>query len=190
MRRVCLALLVACASPVCGDSLWPSEGARPAPLVTDSRAHRAGDLLTVLIVETAAASQQANTQTEKKHGNTVSPSTGILKFLPEVGFSDTHKYSGQGSTSRSTSLTARMTVQVTMVHPDGSLEIEGKRSVTVNNERQELRLKGRVRPQDVSADNTVLSSLIADAQISYSGKGVVGSTQKPGIITRILRLFF
>lgn len=190
MPRAACALLLALAGPVAADSLWTSDAPRPAPLVADRRACRAGDLLTVLIVESTAASHRAETQTEKQHTGSLSSGTGVLKFLPQAAFGDVQKYEGQGSTTRSSNLTARMTVQVVCVHPDGTLEVEGSRTVTVNNERQELRLAGRVRPQDISADNTVLSSLLADARITYTGKGVIGSTQRPGLLTRIWRLFF
>ena len=188
---ICLVLgLSALTSLASADSIWNSAGTRRAPLIADQRAHQAGDLLTVLIVESAAASQQANTQAEKKHSHQVSPSTGVLKFLPEAGFNDAHKFTGQGATSRSSNLTARMTVQVVRVQPDGMLGIEGTRTVVINEEKQELRLTGRVRPEDVSPENTVLSSLIADAQITYTGKGPIGKAQKPGILTRLLRVFF
>ena len=190
MKWIALCALALAAGPAAADSLWNAANARTGSLVADRKARQAGDLLTVVVVETAQATQQASTQSDKKATAAVNPSTGLMRFLPTVGISNSQQYAGQGATSRSTTLNARMTVQVVRVQPDGTLEIEGRRSVVVNQEQQELVLTGRVRPDDVGPDNTILSSLVANAQITYTGKGTVRHAQKPGIITRILRIFF
>jgi Flagellar basal body L-ring protein len=72
------------------------------------------------------------------------------------------------------------------VIPNGNLLIEGRRNVKVNNEDQVIVLTGTVRGRDISADNTVNSALIADARISYSGKGVISDRQKPGWLMNVL----
>ncbi|HEX3000124.1 MAG TPA: flagellar basal body L-ring protein FlgH [Armatimonadota bacterium] len=191
-RRALLLAALACAGMVCApvtaDSLWKSGSS--LPLVADRRARQVGDLLTVAIAESAVASQQATTQSAKKQSATVEPSTGILRMLPQVGYSDGHTYNGQGTTSRSATLSARMTVKVTEVKPDGSLMVEGSRLLVVNEERQELRLTGCVRSEDIGADNVISSAAICDAQITCTGKGPVGRAQKPGFITRLIRMAF
>ena len=91
-----------------------------------------------------------------------------------------------GTTSRKESMTAQMSARVVSVLPNGDLVIRGSREIKVNYEKQYMLLQGIVRPSDISADNTVLSSYIADARIEYIGKGVVSDKQRPGWLSRIL----
>lgn len=72
--------------------------------------------------------------------------------------------------------------------PNGNLVINGNRMITVNDEKQILEISGIVRPEDLSADNTVLSSLVADAQIKYAGKGAVSEKARLGFISRLLSM--
>ncbi|NLA58040.1 MAG: flagellar basal body L-ring protein FlgH [Firmicutes bacterium] len=76
------------------------------------------------------------------------------------------------------------------VLPNGNLVIEGTQSLIVNNETQEITVRGVIRPQDIEPDNTILSTYIADATISYQGSGILGAQDKPGILTRILNWIF
>ena len=118
------------------------------------------------------------------------PGLGLLDFIPlaKAGAKDGRKAGGrnvQGGT-----FSARMTSQVVEVLPNGNLVIEGSQSLVVNRENQEITVRGIVRPQDIAADNTVLSTYISDASISYQGSGSLGTQQKPGIITQILNWIF
>jgi flagellar L-ring protein precursor FlgH len=79
-----------------------------------------------------------------------------------------------------------MSAHVTELMPNGDLRVEGRREVTVNSERQTLKISGVVRRVDVDTRNTVLSSAIADARIEYTGLGTVDDVQRPGWLTRIL----
>jgi len=101
-----------------------------------------------------------------------------------------NKYDGAASTVRAGELKARITVRVVQVRPNGDLMIEGSRTVQVNNEKEEIGLSGVVRPKDVSASNTVYSYLIADAKITYKGKGAVNTGARPGFLTRIFNWIF
>jgi flagellar L-ring protein precursor FlgH len=82
-----------------------------------------------------------------------------------------------------------MSAIVTQVLPNGNLVIEGKRLVRVNNEEQVMILSGVIRPRDVAADNSILSTLVADAKIFYSGEGVIADKQRPGWLSRGLDKF-
>ena len=75
---------------------------------------------------------------------------------------------------------------VRSVEDNGDLIVSGEQLIKVNDEKQEIVLSGRVRPIDISENNTVVSSRLADARISYVGDGVLGEKQRPGILTRIL----
>jgi flagellar L-ring protein precursor FlgH len=174
-------------------SLWTAGS---VGLADDFKARRLGDILTVVIDEQASASKEAATAT----GRGSQLSAGIPKLLGlETGraatWMDVSKllsastdtsYTGSGSTSRKENLSATMTAQVVRVQANGSLLIEGRRNVTVNNEDQIIVLEGTVRPRDISADNIVNSALIADARISYSGKGVVSDRQSPGWLMNVV----
>src|SRR5690606_40090483 len=87
----------------------------------------------------------------------------------------------RGSRTRGGSLNARMTAQVVDVLPNGNLLIEGRQTIIVNEEEQISVVSGIVRPQDIAPDNTVLSTFIADATITYSGTGPIAEKQKPGL---------
>jgi flagellar L-ring protein precursor FlgH len=96
------------------------------------------------------------------------------------------KFEGSGSTTRKENLNATITAQVVDVLANGNLLIEGRRSVMVNNEDQIILLEGIVRPQDISANNIVYSAQIADARITYTGKGIISERQRPGWLMNIL----
>jgi flagellar L-ring protein precursor FlgH len=101
-----------------------------------------------------------------------------------------NEFDGSGQTSRDETMTASITARVVDVTPEGNLFIRGTREVKVNNETQYITLTGLIRPEDISPDNTVLSSYIADAQIAYSGSGSVSDKQRPGWLTRALDLIW
>jgi flagellar L-ring protein precursor FlgH len=170
-----------------GDSLW-SDNSRP--LYTNERVFKVGDLLTILIAEQSSASNQVATNGNEKNTFLMGPGAGKLKkLIPLLGADSENGYSGTGKTSRAGNLTARLTVTVISIDPNGILNVEGSQMIKVNKDEQNIHVKGRIRPQDVSADNSVLSSYIADADIEYKGTGS-GESGQPGIISRILSWLF
>ena len=96
------------------------------------------------------------------------------------------KFAGSGSTTRKENLTATITARVIDVLANGNMLIEGRRNVLVNNEDQIIILTGTVRPRDITPDNLVNSTLIADARIAYSGKGIISDRQQPGWLMGIM----
>jgi flagellar L-ring protein precursor FlgH len=100
------------------------------------------------------------------------------------------KYDGSGSTTRTDNLNATISARVIDVLGNGNFIIEGRRNITVNHEDQIIVLEGTVRPQDISTDNTVNSAQIADARITYSGKGIVSDRQSPGWLMNIVDRFW
>jgi len=160
----------------------------------DHKARQPGDLLTVLVMEFAEAENQAQTETQSEDAmsGSLDQGTGFLGFIPEanVGGSINNSFTGSGSNSRTGSLTGKITVKIDSIMPGGSYWISGQRVIDVNSEKQIMKLEGLVRPRDIQSDNTVYSYLVADAQITYEGKGVVAAGNKPGIIRRILDWIF
>jgi len=166
--------------------------------IADLRAHRVGDIVTVIILEKASATKEASTETDKNSGI----KAGIPSFfglekkvvennpnldpanLIEANIKNTFK--GSGKTTRKEDLLATLTTQVVKVYPNGNMKIRGGKSVVVNNENQIIYLTGIIRPYDVSAANEVDSSKILNAQIAYTGKGIISDKQRPGWLARIV----
>ena len=95
-------------------------------------------------------------------------------------------FKGTGSTSRQENLKATITARIIDVQANGNLMIEGRRNIKVNEEDQIIILEGIIRSRDIAQDNTVNSIYIADARISYSGRGIISDRQSPGWLMNIL----
>jgi flagellar L-ring protein precursor FlgH len=175
-------LAAALAAPAQGESLFREDLFRP--LTSDHRAYRIGDALTVLVLENSSATTTADTSTEKRAGVGLSLST--TRRDERAGANATEDFAGSGRIQRTGRLLAQLTVSVKAIAPNGDLLIGGAQLIEVNEEKQHIVLEGRVRAVDVSESNTVLSSRIADAKISYVGDGLLGEKQRPGVISRIL----
>lgn len=163
-------------------------------LYADHKAHRVGDLITVLVVEEAVASSRASTTTDRSTGAEVDVRGGTKErsFLPLMGVRGGagNDFSGRGQTERQGVLKARISATVVKVRANGDLEIEGSREVIVNGERELTTIKGVVRPSDITTQNTVYSYNVAEAQIAYKGSGAVHAGQKPGYLARLLNWLF
>jgi flagellar L-ring protein FlgH len=174
------------------------EHAALSELFIDHKARHVGDIVTIHIVENTTADNKASTTTDR-NSNLSAGITGLFNmenkfasanpfFNPfsSVSGSIGSKFAGTGETKRSGALTAYMTARVVDILPNGNLVIEGNREVRVNADNQLITLTGIIRPADVSADNVIQSTYIADARIAYSGKGVLDERQRPGWFTRVL----
>lgn len=163
-------------------------------LYSDIKAHRVGDILTVNIFENTQATNKTEMKTEKAGQFSASsgPTSGLLGFIPLFGGSaeNSSTFDGKGENLRNRNLRARMSVTVNAVKENGDLVIEGSRSVGISNDRETMTLSGVVRQRDVTPDNSVDSYLIADAQISYRGKGAISDAHRPGILMRVLNWLF
>ncbi|MBI2354718.1 MAG: flagellar basal body L-ring protein FlgH [Deltaproteobacteria bacterium] len=176
-------------------SIWQASS---AGVTEDFKARRKGDIITIVISETASASKEAKTDTSR--GSSVNAGIPNFMGLEKVGLFKNNigdlsklinanvdsKFQGSGSTSRQENLRATITARVIEVLPNGNLMIEGRRNIKVNNEDQEIVLEGTVRPRDVGTDNTVNSIFVADARISYSGRGIISDRQSPGWLMNIV----
>lgn len=160
-------------------------------MYADRKARNVGDLVTVIIVEQAQARQTANTSTGKESQVQVGPGLGVLAdLIPLFGMGGGDSYSASGQTTRGGSLTAKITTKVIEVLPNDTLRIEGKQTIVINGEEQEIIIRGTVRTRDISPDNTILSPLVADAEISFEGSGIVADKNNPGILTRLFNWLF
>lgn len=168
----------------------PDGGAFFMSLYDDHRAARPGDILFVVVSESATASQTASRSNSKSSEARVGPGAGWLDFIPELGFGGDFSAGASGGSQRRNMLSARIATTITGVTPTGNLIITGERTVRVNHDLQTIRLVGEVRPEDVRPDNTVLSQHIANAAIEYKGPDPGRPGRKVGIITRVLGWLF
>ena len=190
MRIVMLTCLTGIlATTAAADSLWSSHSPF-ASLFADHKACQVGDIITIIISESAQASHTAAVEHEHQANSEVGPGKGFLEFINLVGWGGKSASDAKGSSTRGGSLSARITVSVVGISPTGNLVLEGKRTVKVNEDVQEITVTGEVRPRDVSPDNTVLSRYVANAKIEYNGTEPERPTRHSGIITRILNFLF
>lgn len=163
-------------------------------LFSDVKASMIGDIITVKIYEDAKASSANQTKGEKSNDFDLKggPGVGPLDFIPLFGASGNQAsgYDGKGSQARSNNLKASMTVRVVAIRSNGDLVVEGSRVIGINSDKEILTLTGIIRPQDINSDNTVDSYNLADAQITYQGKGPASSAGRPGVLARFLNWIF
>jgi len=168
--------------PVKRFSLWDD---RQSHLFTDARALRKGDILTVAISvnDEAKFSNKSDRKRTQSRGVGLGASAGVQGFSWEgsgdLDYSSSSTYAGDGATARSEKLDLRVAAVVTDILPNGNLIIRGSQEVRVNAEMRVLQIAGIVRPQDIGADNTIAYDRIAEARISYGGRGRISEVQQP-----------
>ncbi len=170
-------------------------------LFRDNRASGINDLVTIKIVESAKGAKTATTDTERTTSDdrSVTSLFGLplnltmrdflgagTSFLPELKGGVKTLLGSDGETTRGGTLSASITAKVAEVLPNGNFVLEARKETLINNENQILVLRGIVRPLDIRSNNTVLSTYIADAKISFTGEGVLDDQQAPGWMTRVL----
>lgn len=168
-----------------GTSLYDPKTFQPQ--TSDLRPRRIGSLVTVLVYESASASSTANTSASRDAGIGLSVQTPSHDH--QAGIDASNRMDGRGKTERQGKVLAQLTAVVTGVTAEGDLRIVGEQVLDINNERQQIRIEGTVRAQDVSDLNVVLSTRIANARISYSGQGDLADRQRPSWWQRFASLF-
>jgi flagellar L-ring protein FlgH len=154
-----------------------------AAVAHDQVAQEVGDILTVIVFQSAEARNSAENEARKTSSFGGRIEAGSTDEGGEVSLGS--DYSGRGEIRRSESFVTRFSVTVTQVMANGDLVIEGDQLLFVNGEKTIIRVRGRIRPADINADNQVVSTEIADAEISYSGEGFVSRGSQPGWLHRV-----
>ncbi len=154
-------------------------------LAADHRAYRTGDVVTVYVLEATRAKSQAATDANSDLDMRAGLKTPTADYDGRFGIGASN--SGGAQTTRVGELRTQISTLVTEVKPDGALVIEGAQTLTVNGEEQRIRLRGLVRPEDVSADNIVLSHRIANADLELVGVGVVSQSQRQSVFYRLFK---
>jgi flagellar L-ring protein precursor FlgH len=180
-------LAAAATQPPAAGSLWEPTRAANYPFV-DVKPRFPGDLLTVVVDEDAEGKTDADTSL--KSASSIAASVKEFFGIPNVGDINPNNvleanyqqsYDGEGETTRAAKFEARITVTVTAVEPNGNLQVEGQKEVTLNNEKEYIVLRGVVRPEDIDSSNEVRSWRLADARIDYYGSGIVANQLRPGV---------
>lgn len=162
-------------------------------LFEDAKARRVGDIITIVLVEQTTASKKADTNTSKKQDTQLDNPTILgapLNFNMPGGsnrdlnlgttLSGARSFAGAGDSSQSNKLQGNVTVTVAEVLSNGNLVVRGEKRLTINQGDEYIRFSGIVRSSDIGPDNTVLSTSVADAKISYTGKGMLEDSNSSG----------
>jgi flagellar L-ring protein precursor FlgH len=168
-----------------GSNLYPAGRAYSAGAV------RVGDIVTIMLAESAQASRVNGLTTERVSVNTLTP--GILpahtlfdEYASLENLGSTISSEGNGTAGQSASLTGSISAVVTEVMSNGNLVIFGEKQLELNEGSEYIRVRGVVRPEDIQPNNTVLSRRLANAQFSYSGAGALARSTRVPVLTNIL----
>ncbi|WP_448661565.1 flagellar basal body L-ring protein FlgH [Sphingomonas sp. CJ20] len=183
MRRMVVrsaaALLIA--APAAAQDLY--RGGNWSSMAADRRASGVGDAITVVVQQAAEASNTTQNVGRKSTDLSGGLNAGSVNESGQLSLGG--GYAGRGEMRRSERLVAQLSVTIEAVLPNGDYRIVGEQRLHVNGEKTLIAVRGRIRPEDIRSDNSVLSSRIADAQINYDGKGFVSRSAKPGLLNRI-----
>jgi flagellar L-ring protein precursor FlgH len=164
-------------------------------LFENSVARRVGDTLTIRLAERTNASKSSSTTTSKSTsaelgGVTVAgrPITHNGTDLMAAGIDNESQFDGQGDSSQSNRLEGDITVTVAQRLPNGNLLVRGQKWIAINQGKEYVRIQGIVRPIDINPDNSISSLKVADAMISYGGKGALADANTPGLLSRFFTL--
>jgi flagellar L-ring protein precursor FlgH len=214
IARVALLLLVASVSacityerPVPGDPYYAAtiptassvpqrtegslyQGNYGMALYTDRKALNVGDIITVTLAERTVSSKSSGVSVDKESeldfnaGPLLGTNPSFRGNTLDTNLSQNRAFSGDAGADQSNSLEGNITVTVAEVLPNGALVVRGEKWITINRGDEFIRISGIVRPDDVSPDNTVPSTRLANAQISYSGTGTLADSQSMGWLSR------
>ena len=181
--------LAAESQPVTDGAIW--HDGHDIPLFENAVARNVGDILTIRLVESTDASKSSSTTTKKASkadlpGPTIAgrPVTVNGTQILSAGMGNETSFNGEGASRQSNSLDGQVTVSVVRRLPNGNLLIRGEKLITINQGREFLQLQGIVRSIDILPDNTISSTKVANALITYSGKGAVANASAPGLLAR------
>jgi flagellar L-ring protein FlgH len=176
-------------------SLW-APGAPLGQLSTDYKARGLNDIITIVVAELTSAQSSGNLNSQRAFA-TQSSITGLLAQVstksldPFFGANSSTQLKGQGQATTGTQLTTRLTGRVIAVLPSGNLVVEAQRQVYMNNQHETMIIRGVVQPNDITSNDTILSTSMADLEIEMKGKGIISdSTRPPNPITRAILWLF
>lgn len=175
--------------PANGSIFQPDHGY--APLTSGTRAGAVGDLLTIVLVERTQAAKTSVASTGRTADIGLAPpvSGPLALFTPdEFDMGGDSSFNGKGQAAQSNTLSGEVTVTVAQVYPNGTLLVRGEKRIRLNRGDEFVRFSGLVRQSDIAADNRVLSTRVANADISYSGRGDIARASRQGWLQRFFSI--
>ncbi|MDP7591932.1 MAG: flagellar basal body L-ring protein FlgH [Litorilituus sp.] len=160
-------------------------------IYSDSKAHRIGDIISVILSESTQANKNAKTELKKERNTTLDPLVGLngsnvtingqsLQF----GLNQNSAFKGDSKANQGNSLNGNISVHVLKVLPNGNLMIRGEKWITLNNGDEYIRLTGIIRSKDINSNNTILSTKVANARIQYAGTGSFADSNEQGWLAK------
>ena len=187
-------MVLATAFPVSAKSLWSNgDGHTENLYFSDNKARNVGDILTIIISETATTSATRSSANSKSGNVNMQAGVGVFDFLNSIfpaSISGSDNFKADGSSASTNRANGRVSVTVVEVEPNGNMIVEGTQSIWQNKNEHKITLRGVVRRDDVTYANTVSSAQVADATIRFDGKGPLNSKQRQGILTQIFNILF
>lgn len=181
MRRIILIAALSVSAPAAAENLFAHDNW--SALASDRRPEKVGDMVTVIVAENQQASNTVRKGSKKR--TAIDGQIFAGNFDKSAGGSLGGTFDGEGTNARADKVLAQLSATVTGIEPNGDLRISGWQRLAINGELTNIKVSGRIRRQDVTGDNTVRSSRLADAVIEYDGKGFATRSAKPGLVTKI-----
>ncbi|MEA3223097.1 MAG: flagellar basal body L-ring protein FlgH [Thermodesulfobacteriota bacterium] len=177
-------------------SLW-SPNASLINIYSDAKARKVGDIVIVQIIESASATKEAKTNAEKTNevDSSITDLIGLpldeatikgRSITPSVGASTSTNFEGDADTSRKGDVSGTLPARIMRILPSDNMVISGKKQIRVNGEIQYMILSGIIRPEDISANNTISSTCVADMRLDYYGSGILADAQRRGFMSGII----
>ncbi|PZU11550.1 flagellar basal body L-ring protein FlgH [Sphingomonas sp.] len=162
-----------------------------APLTSGMRAAQVGDVVTITLVEKTQALKSTSASTDRSGSISLTPPvTGPFDLIKgtDVGASGGSKFDGKGNAAQSNQLSGEISVTIAQVYPNGTMLVRGEKQLTLNRGDETIRISGIIRPADIGLDNRVLSTRVADARITYTGKGEIARASRQGWLNKFFSM--
>jgi flagellar L-ring protein precursor FlgH len=173
-------------APAANGAIFQGDGY--TPLTSGNRAGAVGDVLTIQLVERISASKSNSASTGRNGSIGLTPPTtgplGSLISPTDINMGGDQSFKGKGEAAQTSSLNGEISVTIAAVYPNGTMLVRGEKTLTLNRGDDRVQFSGLIRAADISADNRILSSRVADAKIRYTGKGEIARASKQGWLQR------
>lgn len=162
------------------------------PLTSGARATTVGDIITIVLVERTQATKSNSADTSRSGSlGLTPPSTGVLSKLfsaSDVTMGGQNSFTGKGGATQSNALSGEITVTIAAVYPNGTMLVKGEKALTLNRGDEFIQISGLVRQADITPDNRIASTRVADAKIIYTGKGEIARASRQGWLQRFFSM--
>lgn len=200
-RLLLIAILVLMLVPQLGTarSLW-TEDSRVNSLFTGANASKVGDIITIVVQENNQATDIADSEADRQHQfngifNVIFNNAFMNKVFgagqqPQLNFNSSNNFAGETEVGRESTFATQIAATIVKVDQVGNYLVEARKTIRIGEEQKIIVLSGKIRPQDISVDNTVNSQQVADAEISYLGNGSLTKMANPTFIQRLFNFIF